>query len=367
MYDYNLSQDGLCTQHLYGPDYDVIFYLTRISESVSLGQSSQNGDRKRANPQKLDKRKVSYLKGKIHLGYESSPYYEDLDGCQGLNPDPGGQTVLYSDVAYNKALEKFYTKLRGELDLSIDLLEARQVRSMMQQGLSSLRHMVTTVRQMRRAPARTAANMWLQWTYGWKPLASSIYNTMMLFANGANSGIIHIRTTGSEVDRRDVSWNATGDAVPSRTIESTSSRCMIQGTFGITDSSLNNLASMTSLNPASIAWELFPYSFVFDWFYDIGGYLKNLESALLYDSEFKFGHFTEGYKLEGWTTVVGSYQDLGLDRSYDLVGSYVWTGKRRSVLYSSPLPRAPSFKVDLGINRLLSAASLLQQQLGKRR
>lgn len=367
MKDYSYIRTGTCFVTNKQPAGTVLYTEQRNKESGSLSNTSVSGSKKDPHPQSLTRREMQYQSGSVHIGFENSPYYTDYEGPFGTTSDPTGQSLAYSSIAYNKALEKLYTKLRGELDLSIDLIEARQVRTMLSQGLSGLRDMVGVVRRMRRSPADTAANLWLQWTYGWKPLASSIYGVTELFKNGAKTGLICIKTFANDTDRRELSWNSTGDGnVLSRTNEAVSKRCMFQCEFGVNDSVLNNLASLSSLNPVSITWELVPYSFVFDWFIDIGGYLNNLESALLYRSAFKRGFYTEGYKFEGTTVTAGTYRGSGQDRSYNLRGSYRLTGKRRSVLSSSPLPRAPSFRVDLGASRLLSAASLLQQTLARR-
>lgn len=366
MRNYSFVRPGLCTISHHSGSGTFIEYTTRTSERASLSNTSVNGNPKDFHNQTIAKYQVKYLEGKMHYGYSSGPNYDDYDGQSGFTSDPYGQSLGYSAIAYNRALGKLYDRLRGELDLSIDLLEARQARSMMERGLRDLYRMTETVRRMRRSPFRTASNLWLEWTYGWRPLASSIYNSVELFSKGAKTGFIRVKVNGTDMDRRSPSWNATGDStIPAKTVETSSKRCMFDCRFGIDDSVLNNLGSLSSLNPVSIAWELVPYSVVFDWFIDIGSYLRNLESSLLYRSAFIAGFYTESYKVEGTTIVSGSYNASGLNRSWDLRGSYRYTGKRRSVLTSSPLPRPPSFKVDLGMNRLLSAASLLQQQLGR--
>ena len=53
------------------------------------------------------------------------------------------------------------------------------------------------------------------------------------------------------------------------------------------------VSTYTSMNPASIKWELVPYSFVVDWFYDIGSYLRGCETSTIYSSVFKAGWTSE--------------------------------------------------------------------------
>lgn len=367
MKDYSLTRGGVCVHYMRTPAYEFSEELSRDSGATWMFNQSLNGDRKAPNAQTIDKFVEDKLTGFVVTENEDSTFFESYTGSLGYTADPGLDLAGYSSEVYNKALEKFYTKLRGELDLSIDLLQARQVRTMMGDALKGLNNMATTVRKMRRAPFRTASDLWLQWTYGWKPLASSLYDATLLFANGARKGFITIKVVANEQENGRHEWFPTGDVnIPGLTTYDVSRRCIIVGNYGVDESVLNNLASMTSLNPVSIAWELVPYSFVFDWFYDVGGYLRNLESACLYSSAFKTGFMTQGFKVKGDTNVDGSHEDFGLSRTVSCKGRYVRTGKNRSVLFFSPSPKPPRFVVDLGTNRMLSAAALLQQQLGRR-
>lgn len=124
----------------------------------------------------------------------------------------------------------------------------------------------------------------------------------------------------------------------------------------------NDLARWTSLNPISIAWELMPYSFVVDWFYDIGSTLRNFETALLYNQ------YVTGYVDELYVAV--SKEDVDLKKRPAFQGyRYRSKGYRRkidfnrSVLTSAPLPRKPQWKVSMGWQRWMSAWALSSQVL----
>jgi hypothetical protein len=127
-----------------------------------------------------------------------------------------------------------------------------------------------------------------------------------------------------------------------------------------------NVSRWGSLNPLSIAWELTTLSFVVDWLYDVGGYLRSLETAMLYNSNFHSGYYTQLWAHQG------SWNGKAYTRVYSSgtyyaemqgVSSWKYTRFSRNVLGSYPLPRAPAFKIDLGSERLLSAAALLAQHL----
>jgi hypothetical protein len=122
-----------------------------------------------------------------------------------------------------------------------------------------------------------------------------------------------------------------------------------------------DLSRWSSLNPVSFAWEVIPYSFVVDWFYDVSSYLRNLETCLLYNSR-----FISGYKSELFvhrSKGVASYKGNQGGEVHEIAAvSYGRTVQfQRSVLSSYPRPHAPTFKVQLGWERLLSAAALTTQ------
>jgi hypothetical protein len=123
-------------------------------------------------------------------------------------------------------------------------------------------------------------------------------------------------------------------------------------------------ARWSSLNPLSIAWELAPLSFVVDYFVDIGDYLRNVETALLYNANFVGGYTS---RLMRWECSYGgpvSVQDVS---NVDQIGSFRTNVKakvtaisfQRSVMTSYPFPYVPKFQAQLGSYRLATLASLL--------
>lgn len=127
------------------------------------------------------------------------------------------------------------------------------------------------------------------------------------------------------------------------------------------------MSNFSSLNPVSIAWELMPWSFVIDWFYDVGGYIRNLETAMLHNSRFIHGYVTYGEKTDVKLKQHGTVSVSGSKRIYAYTGGAVRTMKDRAVLTSYPFPRIPVVSVDLGSGRLANAAALLTTFLyGKR-
>jgi hypothetical protein len=126
----------------------------------------------------------------------------------------------------------------------------------------------------------------------------------------------------------------------------------------------------SSLNPISIAWEVMPYSFVIDWFVNIGGTLRNLETALLERrSKFVNGYWTHLDVVDArYVTPFTRYSAGGGDNWEVDPRTRNWKRIRfeRNLLSSYPFPMVPSFRAELGTERLLSAASLLANFLPRR-
>lgn len=289
-----------------------------------------------------------------------------------LGTDRAGNT---SD-AYNRCLNSLNDTIRGNMDLSIDLLQGHQAFKMIRDvgkitrfALSLRRNpskIVSAVRHLGwRGSVSGAGGTWLAVQYGIKPLMSSIYGLAMHTANHYNNEFAFSKAKGksrsSRVDNN-ASFQWPDYTYTNRWEGNTTSRCEMGIVMRIPDNSLTNVARLTSLNPVSMAWELMPWSFVVDWFFNVGGYLRDLETALAYSS-----YFVRGYRTD---TTLTEYEILahraisGVERYYGDWGLKMERkSKDRYVLSSYPMPARPIFKANLGSGRLLNAAGLLSQFL----
>lgn len=326
-------------------------------------------------------------------------------------PNYGGVANSYTS-AYNQALSKLTEKVRGSLDLATSLAESGQTVKM----LNLVKRLTDTLRDMKKSwkreildqlrawkskrsverglrrwqkglalrhpstyrPRRTpkglgrriaqsssaAANGWLEYTYGVKPLINDIHDVAENIVGMARN-CDAIKVVGSAVinDRATLSAGTflgipiTGERVTYEGFVQVMFKVRLRPAYDV------DLAAWSSLNPVSVAWELMPYSFVIDWVFDVGSYLRNLETALLSDNRFLDGSVSVLTKYSTTVMLQKRYQ-TGTD-VYDIAAQAV--GERcnfgRTVLNSYPRPYIPSFRVDLGASRLLSAAALLRQLL----
>lgn len=291
----------------------------------------------------------------------------------------------YPPGLYNDALSAVNSQIRSDLDLSIDAFQAKQTASLFRNArryidyVRLVRHGGAGLKQMWKDYNHTGkqfsdrvdrshepglkrlGSKWLEFQYGAKPLAQDVYESVHnVFKRVPQLLVAEARRKEVLVGSGKQGVPANGGQVEEFRYEQ-ANRVHMHILYAPSSSTLSEISQFTSLNPVSIAWELMPWSFVVDWFYDIGGYIRNVETCLLSGNQFKNGYVTEGhrfYSTHEWRSPSNS-------RNW-YEGSQQYTRKKRTVLLSHPAPRLPRFQADLGSQRMLNAAALLSQFLGKK-
>lgn len=284
-------------------------------------------------------------------------------------------TVNFSNV-YARALDKLTEQVRGSLDLSVDLLQSGQILKMFNARKRILDYTKTFM--ARKLPSRKGkggyaltedwskskylASLHLEYIYGVKPLMGTLFGAADEMLNHVINETARFRVRVTDMGYKPNEFGVSMYWGIQR-FRPTELRMKVSTTLGVdvrTDQ--HDLARWTSLNPLSIAWELMPWSFVADWFLDIGGYLRNMETALLYANKFRSGYRTNFVAFEGKGTV-----ELGVPAGSSGGDSITTTVKgfriSRTLMTSYPIPQLPSFQADLGSSRLLAGAALLAQLL----
>lgn len=263
----------------------------------------------------------------------------------------------------NQALDRLAQKVRGELDLSVDLAQARQTARMLNVTDQVLDVTRTTIKRF--GPIRAASKIWLTWIYGIKPLLGTIY--------GIADENLRVVINRTQRHRGRASMIVKPPSVTVSTIWGPISFPVVSGevkcsiTYGVNMwEDQVDVARWTSLNPVSIAWELLPYSFVVDWFLNVGGYLRCAETAVLYGGKFVSGYRTT-LSRGNCTFELTQVDSVPPDTVYARHrGTVKHVDIQRTLLSAYPAPQLPSFQAELGSSRLLSAASLLGVLLGRR-
>jgi len=377
-----LRNDSINKQQLqydqFGSLIQVVANRVLLTDTLASSAIIKNpkGDRISPNPWNYEITLQSNLTGDAY-------YYAGNYGS-GPNPlkfifkgpiNPGGlpvidyETFRKASSVYNRALGKLNEKVRGGLDLSVALAESHQTRKM-------LKSITKAERYIQGIGPKRWANEWLQLKYGWQPLLSDVYGAanellevvenMTTFTAKAHS---FDDLSGSVTSPLYYSPTGTGHATELPVVQKYKAKafnaCKLSVTLAL-PSNAARAARWSSLNPVSIAWELMPYSFVIDWFIDIGSYLRDMETAYLYSAAFRTGQRSDLFNCKIDTTLDYSY----FNQNYSDMIKYIKAagGRRRLdfkrvLLTSYPSPNLPRINTDLSPGRLLTAAALLTQFL----
>jgi len=219
--------------------------------------------------------------------YLSTEYISKLHTPFSVSPVNGPIMDNVWDQAVNQAL----ISIQGQkTDWGDSLGELHSsIRSMAESAMTG----AAFIRQMRRgqwanaartlglrpanlkAAQRNLANHWLAYSYGWRPLAQTMFDTQKVFAE-----ITH-RTT------RAIEGN--GHASESGTVAFTYNGLREQGdwrggvhcklTATLDNPFLRSLNQLGLTNPATVLWEVTPFSFVVDWFLPVGNTLQAMTAG----------------------------------------------------------------------------------------
>lgn len=360
------------------------------SETFSV-VTTVEGDFKTPNPCEFSKEQLTSRQGRrLQYWTATDEWIEELTGNFGCDvPFPAGTfSGNVSAGLYNRVVADLYDQLRGGLDLTVSLGESGQTADMFRSvgaavgyvknfRPSDLKLWYKEYTHARIRPtgdkvssaARKAGGKWLTYTYGLKPLVQDVYDCADRLQNHV-SAPVRVRARGTESEESVITYMFDHSTLVKGTVDGKrSERIELVVSYAPEPSVLQFMAGFGSLNPASIAWELTPYSFVVDWFFNVGGYLRSLETALLFASSFQGGYVTKSIVMESTLRPTNAVYSAGGQTWLYSMGPAssrnVW--KQRARLDSTPIPRPPVLKVELGPQRLLNAAALLSQHLGLKR
>lgn len=232
-------------------------------------------------------------------------------------PSPPGD---YWQSLLQRAAGNAYSK---GFDLLTSAAEARESWNLFKQIAN---HIVTFRNRTRRLNSSDLADAWLTYRYGVRPILNDLESLNhainewdkvskisseragLSISDNGNETIVEGHRQGNLTYDLDTTWDMTH-----------SLRGSVTGKFK---------ASRIITNPVRTAWELVPYSFVFDWVIDVGSYLDSMSYRLL-SSQWAASY---GFK----TTYSRSYNLTGYSNS-DYSGSasatYLYT---MEVDYRSP-------------------------------
>jgi hypothetical protein len=215
----------------------------------------------------------------------------------------------------------------------------------------------------------TAHKSWLEYKYGWMPLLMDVKGAAEHFAQHQVGR--PLRITSSKKKTVPFSWtrrvdygliygSSTQHGFYTETIKGTYD-VRVKLVADVTNPQLSTLQQLGLTNPALIAWELVPFSFVFDWFVSVGDYLTGLTAlnGLTLKRTMRSNTNVLTYEGKSPTTIAS-------DASYQYINSAkYWRLDNRNYARSSfvvnPLSLFPPLKLDrFGFQKFTTSLALLR-------
>lgn len=325
------------------------------------------GDHIHANP-------WSYAIQEDHLpvgsiSYDSKTFSQQISGAVGgfiPNPSWGYSLDLENAKlqARNKAIKKFYSKMGfAGTGFETDVGEIAQTARMLEDTAKGLIRPVKAFSTLSRSllsrwgGLRIPANAYLGYIFGIKPIIEDIGVILKVIATRTETPF-PIREKASAK----ASWIETQAGF--KMDYNFEAHCTIGALVDVVDQNVYDQVRMGILSPATLAWELLPFSFIADWVVGVGDFLTSREQALRNGCTLSNGYESMYCR----TNRSGYYSRDTRDNdgnSFSAYADVLGTKKEfnRILMTSFPSPLAPSIKVTLGSERLVTLGALLSQKL----
>jgi hypothetical protein len=310
----------------------------------------------------------------------SGGYYQTYEETGVIDEIAGNLQTSLSLLPVHKPDQENRALIEALLSLKeqrVNLAQAYAERQMTANLLaSSLNRIARSVSLLRRRKFKKAwqeigghpkklPGSWLEYQYGWNPLLQDIKGSVdaLQRRQSLDDWIITVKGNVTEKGRL--------EDYPNPVLEWPCVRktSWMRGYFVRLDYNpgntfLSTLSSLGLTNPALLAWELLPYSFVLDWLLPVGDWLSCLDAANGF--EFHSGSTTRRREcttfvkaLTGKVTSANPYVVSRADyecsrREFDL---------ERVIHLSSPFPNFPGFKDPFSLTHVANGFSLLSQAL----
>lgn len=271
----------------------------------------------------------------------------EMSGANGafVNHGGDGRLVLGSsfgsdDNAKSQALTECLNKIGGkQTDVLTNLATLRQSHSMIASNAVAIASALRAVRHGNIALAaknlsgrRTMGGLYLEWQYGWKPLADDLVGAFNLFKGDASSVDGRVKETRritkqishtQDTPHMGYKWSCEGKAIYT---------CHLEGI--IQNNYLHAANTWGLTNPFFTAWDLVPYSFVLDWFMPVGNFLEACSAPIGLD--FWAGY--ESHLIEFTNRVEQVFSDPKIEVNSPFGGETKGRHYARHALGAWPMP-----------------------------
>lgn len=202
----------------------------------------------------------------------------------------------YMDIAQNRALgklselkvnwgEAFATRAQTCDLVGDNILGIAKIALLIRRGQwDKLHRLIGKPGRRGRKTIRTFLDLWLQYQYGWYPLVSDIYSLADIqnARDNENQHSYHFNVRGYYVEEIKANTFGPKDTLLNAHMKKytyVKARSKLWYELGTaSDEFGRSLDQLGIRNPALLAWELLPYSFVIDWVFPIGSWLESFSA-----------------------------------------------------------------------------------------
>lgn len=219
-------------------------------------------------------------------------------------------------------------------------------------------------RQWPRDQGQAVSRGILELQYGWRPLLQDIYGSAEYLAAKQSRelrNVVRSRQTLKHTDYRVTPIISYGNNLYDQYLAE-DAQFDYSGViwFSTTGLELASVKEAGLTNPAELAWELTPYSFVVDWFIPIGNYISSLDATL--GLSFEKGAYTRFLRSNSTARCLAFNRLVAggrVDANFKGAGEKI--SCVREVLPNFPSSVFPSFKNPLSFEHAINAVALLFQ------
>jgi hypothetical protein len=184
------------------------------------------------------------------------------------------------DDLYQEALQSYYNKLyKVDTNFLQIIAERNQTFSLITTTCNRLGSLYRSLKRGKnpfkgfsRVRSKDAGNLWLEYSYAWTPLVNDVYNLINL--HKLEPPPFQMSVSKYKKHQANGTISPSGLYGETDTVTKSLYRVTLDGKVTLNDPGINFLNQLGITNPALLAWELVPYSFVVDWFLPIGDWLK---------------------------------------------------------------------------------------------
>lgn len=283
-----------------------------------------------------------------------------------VNGDYVSNIPDFGPVDYDALLVQAIADCLPSLDAGTTLAEAHKTVDMVLNVRKDAKHLISTALRGGKHTAKAAADAWMAWRYGWQQLGYDIKNVAEAVQTPFRPTIVNGRAGSSYKDSSttvdnldwDYSWVRAGNKAK---VSLTTTVYVDVSRRANAYVRCNHRTINAMIDIPITAWELVPYSFVADWFVNIGDILKAWRVLRTY---------------EILATSIGSKENITVQRDWLMSGvegpdmvsasgaaglTEIYTGRSRNHGWVPSL--VPSVTVDLNSKRIADAAAMLVKRI----